>query len=187
MNNFEIVMEEILELLRKNPEEFKHANDTLHWLSEINPNSDDVQKISALGHDVERAIKPWNLNGHIDKKLNEKEFRMEHAKRSAEILKGILLKQGASGIEIQRMQNMVLNHEFGGDAEANLIRDADSLANFQWVDDSFGAIDIDSLNGTARRMFERMGAENRRFIKQIVFKHVEIKQTIYSLWGKGLP
>jgi hypothetical protein len=181
MANLEIIEKEILELLKRNLEELKHAKDTLNWLLIINPNSDFILKISALGHDVERAINPWKLNGHIDKKLNEKSFRMEHAKRSAEILKNILLKYKIKEIEIQRMQNIVLSHEFGGNSEANLIRDTDSLANFQWVDDMWGTIDKQSLEGIMKRMFERMSEENKKFAKQVKFKHAEVKQMFDSL------
>ncbi|MBM3247413.1 DUF4202 domain-containing protein [Candidatus Pacearchaeota archaeon] len=182
MDNYGIIEEELLELLKQNPEELKHAKDTLNWLIIINPNSDAIQRISALGHDIERAINPWKLNGHVDEKLNEKDFRMEHAKRSAEILKNILLKHKISEIEIQRMQNMVLNHEFGGNSEANLVRDADSLANFQWVDDMWGTIDRVSLEDVMRRMFNRMSEEKKKFAKQVEFKHAEVKKMFDSLF-----
>jgi hypothetical protein len=106
---------------------------------------------------------------------------LAHSKRSAEIIKNILLKHKVNEIEIKRMQNIVLNHEFGGNREANLIRDADSLANFQWVDDMWGIIDRKSLEETMKRMFERMDEDNKKFAKQVKFEHAEVRQMFDSI------
>lgn len=181
MVNFDLVEKNLLELFSNNPEELKHAKDTLNWLLIISPNADGVQRISALGHDVERAINPWKLNGTINKKLSKKSFRMEHSKRSAEIIKNLLLKHKVGADKIQRMENMVLNHEFGGNNESNIIRDADSLANLVWVDDMWGKIDRASLEGTMTRMFERMGEENKKFTNQVKFNHLEVRQMFESI------
>lgn len=177
MDNLEFVEKEVLELLRSNSEELKHAKNTLNWLLIINPNSDSILKISAIGHDIERVVCAKD-----EKKYNSHEdFKMAHSKRSAEIIKNILQKYKVNEKEIQRMQNIVLNHEFGGNSEANLIKDADSLANFQWVDDMWERIDKKSLEETMNRMFKRMEEKDKKFAKQVKFKHAEVKQMFNSI------
>ncbi|MFH0869699.1 MAG: DUF4202 family protein [archaeon] len=165
------IEQEILDLLKKSPEESKHAKDTLGWLLKINPNPDFIIRVSALGHDIERAMCSKDDKAYI----SHREFKTAHSKRSAEILKDILLKHKTKTADIQRMQDIILHHEFGGNKEANLIKDADSLANFQWCDDMFGKLETHQLKETMIRMFERMEEENKRFSKKIRFKHAEVK------------
>jgi len=168
---------DILEVLNKNQEELKHARDVLKWLLIIKPDVNDILKISALGHDIERAIKSWEVK---DYKL-DKEFREKHALRSAEAIKSILAKNDVDIEEIKEIERLILAHEWGGDERQNLIRDADSLANFEWCDDFFGIEKIENLKSVAERMFNRLSLDNRRFIGQIRFKNKEIENIIKQL------
>lgn len=177
MNNE--IEQEVLNLLKQKQEELKHAKNTLNWLLKINPNSDFVIRISALGHDIERVI-----HGKDEKKYDShKDFKMAHSKRSAEIIKNILLKYKIKEAEIQRMQNIILNHEFGGNSEANLVKDADSLANFQWCDDMFGKLETNQLKETMKRMYDRMESENKKFAKQVKFEHAEVEEWFKEIFG----
>lgn len=166
---------EILTLLKPNEEEFKHAQDTLKWLLVLNPNPDEIQQICALGHDIERGINPWKNKDFNFTEEERKKFRDEHSKRSADIIKKMLEQRNFKPEEINRAENIILKHEFGGNAEENLMRDADSLANFQWCDDFYRKEKTENLKAVFKRMYERMSPENRKFIKTINFKNKEIE------------
>jgi len=170
MNPSEKAEKEIFDILRQNPEEFNHAENTVDWLLKIKPDSDFILKISALSHDIERVI-----YGKDEKKYpSHREFKLVHCKRSSDIVKEILLKNNFDKEEIKRAEDIICNHEFGGNKEANLIKDTDSLANFQWCDEMFGKIGLDSLKETMKRMVERMEKENKIFLGQVKFKNKEI-------------
>jgi hypothetical protein len=171
------IEQEILEILKKNKEELEHANNTLKYLLIIKPDADIIFRISALGHDVERAI-----NGKDEKKYDShRDFKMAHSKRSAEIIKNLLEKNNFNKKDIERAYNLILAHEFGGNEEQNLLRDADSLSNFEWCDYMFGKLDINSLKGVAEKMFRRLSEQRRQFIGNIRFKNKEIRDIINLL------
>jgi len=167
------IEKEIIEILKKNPEEFKHAKDTLKWLLIIKPDADSALRIAALGHDIERAIQPWEVKDHT----LDKNFRKEHSKRSAEIIKQILEKNNFVKKEIPKVLNLILNHEFN----SGILTDADSLANFEWCDDMFEKEKIENIKSVAEKMFSRLSKENMKFISKINFKHKEIKELITEL------
>lgn len=171
------IEQEILDILSRNQEEFRHAKDTLNWLLRMSPNSDFILRISALSHDIERTV-----YGKDEREYDSYEqFKIAHSKRSSEIVRNILFKHNMNEKDIQRVKDIILNHEFGGNDEANLVKDADSLANFQWVDRMFGKLEEDSLRSTMRRMFGRIEEKNKKFYKQLKFKHLEVKNWLSEL------
>jgi len=168
------IEQEILNLLENNPEELQHAKNTLKWLLVLKPDSDFILQISALGHDIERVVNSKDKKEYP----SHEEFKRTHCKRSAKIIKEILIKNKINEKDIERAERIIENHEFGGNEEADLLRDADSLSNFEWCDDMFGKFEINDLKLIAERMFNRMSPENRKFIQQIEFKHNEIGDLI---------
>jgi len=175
------IKEQILELLKNNSEEDKHAKDTLKWLLILDKNADQIQQICALGHDIERGITPWKTKDFNFTEEEKKKFRDEHSKRSANIITAILKKENFNSEDIQRAENIILKHEFGGNEQENLMRDSDSLANFEWCDDAYGVENIENLKKTFGGMYKRMSPERRKFIKTITFKNKEIKELQNSL------
>lgn len=172
MDKIKEVEEEIINIFQKNKEEWDHAQNTLKWLLIIKPNADQILRISAFGHDIERVV-----FGKDEKKYSSyDEFKLTHSKRSTELLKFIFQKHGSGENEILRIENIINLHEFGGNPEANILRDADSLANFEWCDEMFGKMNLDELREIAKRMFERMNIENRKYIELIKFRNIEIKR-----------
>lgn len=173
----EEIKKAVLEILQKNPEELKHAENTLKWLLKIRPDSDFVLVVSALGHDIERTAAK-NKEG----KVSYIDYKKLHSIKSFEILKEILQKYKTDEKDIQRIQNIVLNHEFGGDSDSNLVKDADSLSNFQWCDDMFGKLETNQLKETMKRMYKRMEKENKKFAESIDFKNKEVKNWLEEFY-----
>jgi hypothetical protein len=166
------VEEKIIEILSKNLEELEHAQKTLKWLLRIKPDASPELRIAALGHDIDRVVEPWKV---IDYNL-EKEFRMKHAKRSADFIIGFNLQY----LDKDKLYNLILNHEFGG-GEADWLRDADSLSNFEWYDMMFEKLKAEDSESGIVKMFERMSRENRRFIDEIKFTNKEAEEIVKSL------
>lgn len=173
MEKYKKVEEEIISLLKKKPEELKHAQDTLNFLLNINPESDFSLRMSALSHDIERVV-----YGKDEKYYSSyKEFKTAHSKSSSEITRLILLQYEIETVNIEKICTLILNHEFG----PSLLTDADSLANFLWYDSMFGKVEISSLKETIERMYKRMSQENRKYIAKINFKNQELYLFLCSI------
>ena len=150
------ILTEIRSLLAKSPEELKHAKKTLKWLLLIKPDASLTFKIAALGHDIERAITPWKNNDLSLSDEEKKKFREKHAKRSADIIKELLIKNKVLEDDISKVYNLILNHEWGGGKEEDMLRDADSLANFEWCDEYFEREGLENISQIIKRMYLRM-------------------------------
>lgn len=109
------------------PEDPIHAENTLQWLLKIKPDADDALQIAALAHDIDRAS---------DKKVKRDdyedydEFKAAHAKHGANILRGILEAHDVCCHIVDKACHLVLHHEVGGDPEADVLKDADSISYF---------------------------------------------------------
>lgn len=162
---------EVEELLRRSPEEYAHAHTTLNHLLKIKPDSDPYLATAALSHDIERAVAPWQVSPEI----HTEGFRRQHATRSVEIVVPLMRKHFYFESEIRKVARLILVHEWGGNSDENAVRDADSLANFEWCDAMYGRRDKRELRMTAERMYKRMAPEHRRYFLEIPFKNQEVR------------
>ncbi len=100
----------------------------MEWLLKLKPNADEVLKIAALGHDIERAIE--------DRKVKRKdyraydEFKKAHALNSAKILKEIMKGCSLRKELVEDIFFLVSHHEIGGDKRSDVLRDADTISFF---------------------------------------------------------
>ena len=129
MNTLEAAKQEIRAIIAQSsvPEDPIHAENTLQWLLKIKPDADDALQIAALAHDIDRAS---------DQKVKRDDyedydaFKAAHAKHSANILRDILEAYGVCSYIIDKACRLVLHHEVGGDPEADVLQDADSISYF---------------------------------------------------------
>jgi hypothetical protein len=130
---FASLMRDIEETLPKSPLDFElvHARLVFRWLLKLKPDAGEALKIAALAHDIERAI-----TGITEKDLKDSsklpEFKREHALRSARIVEGMMEKHGYGKELIREVGRLVENHESGGNAESDVLMEADSLAFFEY-------------------------------------------------------
>lgn len=133
MNKFNKIKEEVLNILSKSPLDFDpiHAELVLKWVLKLKPDADEALKISAFSHDIDRAI-----TGITEKDLQDyskiDHFKKEHSMRSASIICEILEKHKYPNDIINKVRHLVENHEFGGDLESDILKDADSIAYFDY-------------------------------------------------------
>lgn len=131
MNSIECTKQKIREIIAKStvPEDPVHSRNTLEWLLKLKPDADEAQQITALGHDIERA-----LEGHKVKRAGYPDyegFKSAHSRNSTEILKEIMQECRVPDHIIDDVYCLVCNHETGGNPRADLIRDADSISFFE--------------------------------------------------------
>ncbi len=110
------------------PEDPRHSKNTRAWILRLKPKADVALRIAALGHDIERSIKELKINR--ESYTDYDEFKMAHARNSAKVLDDLLSKYDLNETIRDKVSNLVAHHEFGGNAEANILKDADGISYF---------------------------------------------------------
>jgi hypothetical protein len=105
-----------------------HLRWTVVWLLRLDPAAPEPLLVAALTHDMERhfpgGTQPDKANGAWD----DVEYNTRHARRSAAIVSEWLRAQGTSEAFVERVAPPILEHEFGGSPEGDLMQAADSLS-----------------------------------------------------------
>mgnify|MGYP000551271942 CR=1 FL=1 len=109
------------------PEDPRHADNTLQWLLHLQPDAGEALQLAALAHDIDRATpERVRREDHSDYDA----FKAAHAQRGAELLRVILEDCGVESTITKEACRLVEFHEVGGDADADLLKDADSISYF---------------------------------------------------------
>jgi len=111
------------------PEDPTHAENTLQWVLKLDPAADSALQIAAIAHDIDRASNNKVQRSDFDA---YDEFKAAHAKNSAKILQQILEKHRCPTVVIKKACHLVKYHEVGGDRDSDLLKDADSIAYFDY-------------------------------------------------------
>jgi hypothetical protein len=176
----EKLKKEILETLKKSPIETDsmHAQIVYKWVLNLKSDADEALQIAALSHDIERAV-----TSITEKDLKEyskiDEFKKEHALRSAEIISNMLRRYDYSEIMISKVRKLVENHEVGGDEETNILRNADSIAYFEYnIPVYLRRNGREQTKNKIQFMYKRIPVEVQSVINQIDFSDKEIRDLI---------
>ena len=110
------------------PEDSQHSKNTRAWVLRLKPEADMALQIAALGHDIERSIKVLKIKR--ENYTDYDEFKRAHARNSAKVLSDLLSNYDLTETIRDKVSNLVSNHEFGGNFEANILKDADSISFF---------------------------------------------------------
>ena len=184
------IRKDIDNIVRKSPleEEAKHSEGTLFWLLKLKPDADEILKIAALAHDIERGSTGMAEATHLKNYANLKQFKEEHAIRSANIAEELLKKHGYNEEEIKRALRLIENHEEGGDDEANTLRDADSISFF---DTNIGPhlkrnklTHPDAVDRTRTKihfMFDRVSPKAKEIIRGLKYSDPEVQDLIKDI------
>ena len=124
---------EIIKIISKSPvkTDLAHAKSAREWVVKLKPDADYALQISALAHDIERGLESDHHNKADEKFDNYEKYKRIHSEKSAKIITKLLKKYNFEPEFISKVEHLVLRHEFGGDAESNLLMDADSLSFFK--------------------------------------------------------
>ncbi|MET0104429.1 MAG: DUF4202 family protein [Sedimenticola sp.] len=129
MNSFSCAWQKIIEIVGNSEvaEDRRHAENTVEWLVRLRPNANLALLLAALGHDIYRAIPDRVRCKAFD---DYDAFKAAHAERSAALLADIFSECGVEEAIAREACRLVRLHEVGGDPDADLLRDADSLSYF---------------------------------------------------------
>src|SRR3989338_2191134 len=138
MQSLDNIKQEILDTLKNSPLDFEatHAQLVHKWVLILKPDADESLQIAALSHDIDRAIS------------------------------GISEKHKYPKTVIQKVKLLVEGHEVGGNEEINILRDADSIAYFEYKIPSYMKRNgYERTKEKIRWMFVRMSPEAKVMIK----------------------
>ncbi len=121
------LLEKIIPESRR-PDVILHAENTLAWLLKLEPIATQEMQLAAFAHDIDRCwfekMLEVDNEGYID-------YKRRHSQRGADIVSAMMMALEFPLESTKRVHYLISNHEFGGDEEADLIRDADSLSYFE--------------------------------------------------------
>jgi hypothetical protein len=103
-----------------------HLLRALERLDDLAPGSSEAVRLATLTHDMERAF-PGPDSPRMSA-LDDPEYNQLHCQRSARIVTAWLRDQDAPHPLVSDVEQLILAHETGGSAEADLVQAADSLS-----------------------------------------------------------
>jgi hypothetical protein len=113
-------------VIDKYPYNSHHLLRALERLDELAPASSEAVRLATLTHDMERAFP--GADSPSMSSLDDPEYNQLHCERSARIVTAWLQDQHAPDSLIGDVEGLILAHETGGSAEADLVQAADSLS-----------------------------------------------------------
>lgn len=180
MNKFALIKKEIIEILPNSPivSDPVHAKLTLNWVLKLNPDADEDLQIASLGHDIDRAV-----TGITDKACKDMskydDFKREHSIRSAKILSKLMKKYGYDKKIINKVYNIVEKHESGGCPDSDVLKDADSLAYFEYnIPTYLNSYGTEKTIVKIKFMYKRMSAKAEDFVKKMEFRDLNIANLV---------
>ncbi len=106
----------------------RHLVRTRDWVLELRPDAGEALRLAALTHDAEREVAGGTpLDAQIAA-FDDRETVRAHCERSRRVVGEWLRRQGASEDLVAAVQHLVLLHETGGEADADVLQAADSLS-----------------------------------------------------------
>jgi hypothetical protein len=163
------------------PEDPRHADNTLHWLLRLEPDAGEALQLAALAHDIDRAIEAVKMRRAEFDDFDA--FKAAHARHGAELLRPILTACGVARGIVDEACRLVEVHEVGGDADADLLKDADSISYFDvnlslyyqregWAETKRRSLwGYRRLSTRARKIVENIGYEEEamnRLLREVI-------------------
>ncbi len=107
-----------------------HFDRTVYWVLALKPDADEVLRIAAVAHDIERAYRDPSNDPAADSELGfRSDFLLKHhPEKGAEIIGEFLAGEHAPQALIDRVKMLIAKHEIGGNDDQNILKDADSIS-----------------------------------------------------------
>jgi hypothetical protein len=179
MSKFDLLKNEILDILSNSPilNDRDHSQSALKWILILKPDADESLQIAALSHDIDRGV-----TGITEKDCKDyskiKEFKKEHAIRSANIIGDLMKKHRYNQPAIDKVKHLVESHEEGGDIEQDILMQADSLSYFELnIPMYLNRYGREQTIKKIQFMYKRLSEKSRQSIKQIKFAE-DVKELV---------
>jgi hypothetical protein len=105
-----------------------HLRHTVKWLVRLDPQASEPLVVAALTHDIERHFPGGTQPDKQAGAWDDVAYNTRHASRSADIVDDWLASRGLPEEFRARVRPSILEHEFGGSAEGDVLQAADSLS-----------------------------------------------------------
>jgi len=97
-------------------------------------------------------------------------------KKSAKIIVNLLNKQNYNKNIISKVEKLVLKHEFGGDLESNILKDADSISFFEEnLELYFIEFGEEKTRNKIKFMYNRISSKTKELIKELNIKNPKLE------------
>lgn len=142
-----------------------HFERTVFWMEKFWPETTEAHRISAYGHDIERAFR--DKDKFIPENYLDPVFMKNHQERGAALLAGFLKSEQAPDVLIEKVRDLVSCHEIGGNEEQDALRDADSVSFFEtnarkFVQEKAPLEGYGKIKEKLDWMYSRIGSEERK-------------------------
>lgn len=174
------VEKDIKETIKKSPigSDSRHAELVLKWVLKLKPDADEALQIAALSHDIDRGVTGITESDLKDySKIDE--FKREHALRSAQFVGEILEKHQYPPEVIAKVKDLVGKHEVGGAGEADILKDADSIAYFEYNIPLY--LERNGEERTRKKirfMYSRMSGKAKEFVPTLQYDDPVIENLV---------
>lgn len=172
------------EIISESPAEtdVTHSKSTRDWVIKLKPDADYALQIAALAHDIDRGFIKVNRGEDMRKEFAKHEdftiydeVKIRHSKRGADIIYGLLEEYGFNESFRRKVKHLVECHEFGGDPESDILRDADSLSFFKDnLEFYFGKLGSGKTRSKIKFMYDRMSERARGIVKGFEYNNREL-------------
>lgn len=168
MDRFETIKKELIELYEKGAVlegEVSHAQNTLEWLVKLTSNPPEHLKIATFAHDIDRVVQPRELQ-----KVGESydDYKKRHSERGAMLIEKFALKHGYDPEEAKEIAELVRLHVVGGNHEADILQDADSISYFDHnLERYFKRKGYKDTAAKVKWMFERCSKRAQDIIREL--------------------
>ena len=105
-----------------------HLFQTVVWMLRLDPDATEPLLVAALTHDMERHFPGGTQPDKAAGAWDDVEYNRRHARRSADIVCAWLREQEMPAHLVDAVQGPILEHEFGGSPDGDVIQAADSLS-----------------------------------------------------------
>ena len=174
-----ILEKEMEDITKKSPdfEDPINSTSTRYWVLKLKPDANEELQIAALAHDIERAVPRDFIKFESYEK--HKEY---HSKRSAEIISELMKRHGFKQKSIEKVKGLVILHEVGGNEEADILRDADSLSFFEHnIYYYYKNHDKERTKFKINYMYSRCSQKAKNLIKKMRFSDKKIEKIVKEI------
>jgi hypothetical protein len=159
----------------------EHLRWTVVWLVRLEPAAPEPLLVAALTHDMERHFPGGTQPDKAAGAWDDLEYNTKHTQRSAAIVAEWLRAQNVPESFVEGVVPAILQHEFGGSPQGNLMQAADSLSFLdvnaslvaRWVQDG-----ETSLRHAVRKlewMYERIRIDEARQLARPLYQKAVTK------------
>lgn len=173
MNKFDFVLEEIKAITKKATDktEFDHSQSVWQWVLKLKPDADIALQIAALGHDIDRSFENRRMKRQ-DFAVYDK-YKKQHALLSAQIMCDILRAHNFDKTTIDKVKNLIENHEVGGEGDVKILMEADSITFFKNFTHYRQTHTQEKTIDKIKFMYNRLNDNARAMVNQIDFNNAE--------------